>query len=280
MTISFKAYIPGLGTHNNVAQVFQFPGGEWHLRNIWPFENQKVHWIADVRGADPNDLVKAALLGTHASARGERYTLMLPYLPAARADRGTVLGVDAYAGLARAGRPQAVIGVDPHSPAAHVWYDNLRVVDSVDLVERALLGTYDGVISPDKGALGRATRVADRLGVDLYRAEKQRDFDTGRILSMWLTNPVPKKGRYLVVDDICDGGGTFNFLAETIALPREQLSLWVSHGIFSGNAAALHKSYERIYTTDSHPGAYTGAVRPSTIVPVWPYMFRAMTKGE
>jgi ribose-phosphate pyrophosphokinase len=119
--------------------------------------------------------------------------------------------------------------------------------------------------------------VAADLGVDLYIADKKRDFDTGKILGIEMTEPLPKTGRYLVVDDICDGGGTFMGLANAIDLPKDQLGLWVTHGIFSGNAHLLRDHYRNIYTTDSHPGNNRVGVA-TMVVPTRSYMFQNLQK--
>lgn len=280
MTISFKAYVPGEGTYGDVAEAFQFPGGEWHLRNIHTYPNRRVTWIADVRGADPNDLVKAALLASHAAYWMQTFVLMLPYLPAARADRGTPKGAAAYAWLANSLGAQSIIAVDGHSEAGVRPYNNVIELDATAFIDRALMGrTYDAVIAPDDGALYRGQAMAQHLGCKLIRASKERDFATGRIIGMRMLDATPKDWRYLVVDDICDGGGTFVGLAEMLNLPTDQLDLWITHGIFSGKAGQLHDHYGRIYTTDSHPGAYTGEVRPFAIVPTFPIMFNAMRNG-
>ncbi|SKT46292.1 phosphoribosyltransferase family protein [Mycobacteroides abscessus] len=289
MTVFLKAYVEGLGTVNNVAEPFQFPGGEWHLRNLHDFGNKQVTWIADMRGADPNDLVKATLLAAHAVHVMKPFVLMLPYLPAARADRGTPKGAAAYAWLAGSMLPEAIITVDPHSEdgtrayksckaCADPLIDPLIELPATAFVDRALMGrTYDAVIAPDKGSIPRAQAMADHLGCKLVRAEKERDFTTGRIKSMWMLDATPAKWRYLVADDICDGGGTFIGLAQMLNLPKEQVDLWVTHGIFSGKAEKLHDHFGRIYTTDSHPGH--SRIHPYSIVPVFPTMFKAMQKG-
>ncbi|AMU77873.1 phosphoribosyltransferase family protein [Mycobacteroides abscessus] len=283
MTISFKAYVQGRGTFSNVAEPFRFPGGEWHLRYMRQFAESDITWIADVRGADANDLVKAGLLAQHVSYLDQphNFVLMLPYFPAARADRGTPLGAATYAKLINSMYADQVISVDLHSRAAWDWTNDLTEVPVTALfIDRALMGReYDSVIAPDRGALSRAQQVATHLGIEVVRVEKYRDFATGRITGMELIGNVPKPGRFLVVDDICDGGGTFIALAELLNLPKDQLDLWVTHGIFSGKAGQLHDHYGRIYTTDSHPGAYSGAVRPFSIVPTFPIMFNAMRNG-
>ncbi len=288
-----------------VAEPFRYPGGEWHLRNILNNRDTSTVWIADVRGADADDLVQAALLAKVAHQRQAPFVLMLPYLPAARSDRGEPTGAEVYADLVKSMNPQQVIGIDPHSAGIVTYFGRiltttgdgqwpcgtqtrsavpgpkLTALDPVPLVERALreanhLARYDGVISPDKGAVDRAQAVAELLGVEIYYGHKDRDFSTGKIRSIEV-EPLPHGTCFLVVDDICDGGGTFNGLAEATELPKERLGLWVTHGIFSGKAPTLRQHYEHIYTTDSHPGH--GRVGCATmVVPCETYMLENLKK--
>ncbi|OBF77060.1 hypothetical protein A5751_23045 [Mycolicibacterium fortuitum] len=261
---------------------FTFPGGEHHLRNIPDFD-EPVTWIADVRGADPNDLVKAALLADVAHQRNDRFVLWLPYAPAARADRGQPLGVKVYADLINTMQAERVVIIDPHSPTVVEHLNHVVVADVLGLIDR-VMGSglvrrhFDGVIAPDKGATERAAVVAKHLDIDLYQAEKDRDFETGRILGIRMLDRLPESGGYLVVDDICDGGGTFKLLAQATGLPREQLALWVTHGIFSGIACHLRDDYHQIFTTDSHPGHNRVDVA-TTIVPTFTSLFTATTRS-
>lgn len=279
MTVQLKAWIPDKGTVINAAKVFKFPGGELHLKDIkelWGDGYKDTIWIADVRGADVEDLVVAGLLADVAREHNQQFVLMLPYLPAARADRGVPEGAAIYAAMINSIYADEVIVIDPHSDVMPEYIDNVHILDGVELVERAThnLG-FDGVIAPDAGAKSRAGRIAEHLGKDLYQAEKKRDFETGQLLAYEMKDHLPKSGKYLVVDDICDGGGTFKMLANETGLHSAQLSLWVTHGIFSGHADGLKNYYRNIYTTDSHPGSNRLGVA-TTIVPVYIYMLNRM----
>ena len=56
----------------------------------------------------------------------------------------------------------------------------------------------------------------------------------------------------LIVDDICDGGGTFIGLANELKNKNAgKLYLAVSHGIFSRGFDDLEKCFTKIFTTDS-----------------------------
>ncbi len=61
-------------------------------------------------------------------------------------------------------------------------------------------------------------------------------------------------GKYLVVDDICDGGGTFLGLADKFwkQTSISTLDLYVTHGIFSKGVRELLRMYHNVYSTDSY----------------------------
>lgn len=63
-------------------------------------------------------------------------------------------------------------------------------------------------------------------------------------------------------------------LAEATGLPKERLDLYVSHGVFSGDAPKLHDHFGTIWTTDSFKARVTGTrwyVR-ANVIPLAPYL--------
>ena len=61
------------------------------------------------------------------------------------------------------------------------------------------------------------------------------------------------KLKYIIVDDICDGGRTFIELAKAIhgSRPTAEVYLVVTHGIFSNGLYELSKEITKIYSTNS-----------------------------
>ena len=113
---------------------------------------------------------------------------------------------------------------------------------------------YDVVVAPDAGAEKRAANVARCLNLPLCRAWKNRDLQTGNITGFGFGElPNKEKIRALIVDDICDGGGTFVGLAQILKEKVSSLDLFVTHGIFSKGTKELKKYFNKIYTTDSVP---------------------------
>lgn len=242
---------------------FKFPGGEWHMKldRDWSGKN-----IAIVQGADLEDYIKLALWARVIKAGdpeeraipvGETHAI-IPYFPAARSDRGIPTGAELYYDLINLAPLNAVYTFDVHS---YFVIDDLEwgTKDTPQLYYSGpwnhnldhFKDVYHGVIAPDKGAVSRASEFAKKIGVPLIVADKERDFITGNLSRF--TCPDLEGDDYLVVDDICDGGGTFNGLADVIKEqnPNVTLDLFVSHGIFSKGFTELHKRYDTIYTTNS-----------------------------
>lgn len=274
MTIAFSTMTD---QHVTTAPTFQsmfFPAGEAHVKIINDnVDKGPLLEVARITGADANDLFTLAMWADachrRADARHEKYPndapnrmiLVMPYLPGARADHDDFIpfGAGVYADFINSLGVDQVICFDPHSRVLPSMLGGVTVIDSTRLIRQHVVGRadkdsrpqrYDGIIAPDKGAVDRASKVAAACHIPLYRAEKHRDPLTGK-LSGFTCEALPGTGRFLVVDDICDGGGTFRGLAETTGLPPERLGLYVSHGVFSGAAASLNEDFSEIWTTDS-----------------------------
>lgn len=196
-------------------------------------------------------------------------TLILPYVPGARQDRvnptGDVLWTAAsVATMIDDRRFKQVLILDPHSEVISrriynsVEYPLTEVGHRlVDVHVRADKPDWEGIIVPDKGAKARAQLFAKTLGLPIFYGGKTRDESTGR-LSGFTLESLPVEGHYLVVDDICDGGGTFVGLADKIREQGSTADLYVTHGIFSKGTSELLKAYNTIYTTDSLAGSERG----------------------
>ena len=227
--------------------------------------------VAYVQGTNP-DWTEIALWADLARRNdAEHIVLFIPFLPGARGDKDTPRPAAVNARLAAATGITRLVTVDPHSP---VWLDEFDracggkidhdVLDLGELVREAVgERLYRAVIAPDAGAQERAGDVARALGITtVYTAAKSRDPETGRLLSYEIDIP-DGDGDLLVVDDLCDGGGTFLLLAE--ALGDRTADLWVSHAGFTKGTDLLLDRYRQVYTTDSlprHPGLTTVALAP------------------
>jgi ribose-phosphate pyrophosphokinase len=263
--ISANAYAPA--KH----KLFRFPAGESHIQLVEPKERQ----IAFMTGCDPGELFDIAMWADVCGRKGLLTTLILPYLPGARADiigEGLdACGANVYGGFLNEMVLDCMVCLDPHSKVMPQYVGSLSAVEAADIIPPHLIEDYDGVIAPDKGAVRRAKLVAERFNKPLYQAEKHRDFTTGK-LSGFSCEPLPDGKRFVVVDDICDGGGTFTGLAAHLNLNPAQLGLWVSHGVFSKGLTELSKYFGEIGCTDSHPGSTLA----QSVVPTFKHLLRSV----
>ena len=287
MAITFSTRIgPGFTTKPTFEHM-TFPAGESHVKVVNDNSGLgELTEIARVTGADANDLVTLGMWADAAKQRGATTIALMPYLPGARQDRGLPFGAAVYAKIINGFGIDSIVAFDAHSHVMPELIERLTVVDSAVVIRHAVVGEADsdekpqrfaGIIAPDAGAVERAQRVADLCHLPLYRAEKHRDPDTGK-LSGFTCETLPDTGRFLVVDDICDGGGTFMGLAASTGLGKDRLALWVSHGVFSGAAGGLVDHFGEIWTTDSFaddPVPATSTPSAFHVVPINRYLFGA-----
>jgi len=266
--INFKAKTTSGEIIKSSLSPFTFPAGEAHTKQEDRRELEPVE-IAIIQPSPDSlhdDLFQLAMWEKYITQENYIYepnskrVLVIPYFPGARADRGQPFGLGVYADFIRSMQLDHIVIFDPHSGETgdqlHAAADDLTIVHSDELFHQShvqsLLGHYDGIIAPDKGAAARAQKVAIAFDIKMYQAEKTRDFETGK-LSGFKLDGLPTDGKYLIVDDICDGGGTFLGLADAINIPFGQLDLYVSHGVFSKNATqTLPEKFGRIFTTNSY----------------------------
>lgn len=108
------------------------------------------------------------------------------------------------------------------------------------------------LIVPDNGAKVKVPK--NHFSGRITYCEKKRDPVTGKLSGFEVPEVKVVKGEALVlVDDICDGGGTFIGIAEKLQKyrPKHKLILYVTHGLFTKGLDELFKYFDRIVTTNS-----------------------------
>ncbi|EIC64874.1 phosphoribosyltransferase family protein [Mycobacteroides abscessus] len=265
MTNDYEFFAYAGGQLNATAiEIFAYPMGDVTVRTIAGAGLTPGVQVLWVHTAAPDWTVVfnwAALTATY-----PHRILVMPFLPSARGDKDTPCPAHTNARLAALSGITGLVTIDPHSP---VWLDTLRAVNPtvaahvIDMAKVAAAavdaGDYLGVIGPDAGSLRRASAVAAQLELPVSVADKKRDPATGQLLGYKAPAEVQSRpGRYLVVDDICDGGGTFALLAQGLG-DGFDLDLWVTHGGFTKGTDALTDNYRSIHATDSLRSAVTAA---------------------
>ncbi|MCO7185138.1 ribose-phosphate diphosphokinase [Tenacibaculum sp. XPcli2-G] len=254
-----KSFTP-YGTENNVDyNFFTFSGGEPHIKIISELENVSEVTITH-RIQSFND-IGTLLLATNALKNMgiTKLNVVLPYFPAARQDRlmvsGEPLSVKVYADIINAQNFKSVTVFDPHSEVTPALLNNCKVIDNhkfIELVTQQLSEDLT-LISPDGGALKKIYKVAAYLqNYEVVECSKSRNVKTGQLTGFKVYTDDLQGKDCLIVDDICDGGGTFLGLAKELkAKNAGNLYLAISHGIFSKGFDELEKHFTKIFTTDS-----------------------------
>jgi ribose-phosphate pyrophosphokinase len=204
--------------------------------------------------------------------------LILPCVPGARQDRLNSSGdylftVHSVAKMINDRHFPSVTVLDPHSEVTPALIDRCKVIHAADLIHPPL-GKYAAIASPDAGAEKRAAAVAKRLRLPLLHAWKTRDVNDGKITGFGMElAQLPPGSLVLVVDDLCDGGGTFIGLADVLDAAGLKAHLWVTHGLFTKGTSELRQRYAgHVYCSDS-----VIADRPSVFVQ--PICEKLLTQG-
>lgn len=195
-------------------------------------------------------------------------TLYVPYFLGSRSDRKFVNGGVNYlkqviCPIINSLNFESVIVMDPHSDVLEACLNNFSKVNNFALVDDALSYLIGDdkedqvvLVSPDAGAYKKVFDVAQEFRItNIVTATKVRDLKTGAILRTEVpTLDQHKDLKYIIIDDICDGGRTFIELAKAIKeqRPTAKVYLVVTHGIFSAGYSELGQYFEEIYTTNSY----------------------------
>lgn len=103
------------------------------------------------------------------------------------------------------------------------------------------------LVAPDAGAHKRVLALGERFGAPVVCCAKLRNTATGKLSGARVLDEVPDLP-LLVVDDICDGGGTFVALVALLRRHSDRpLGLYVTHGLCTKGVAPL-RDYARLYT--------------------------------
>ncbi len=152
--------------------------------------------------------------------------------------------------------------LDPHSEVACKIL-NAKGVLPHQLVSRALHSRpIDGtrIVAPDAGSINRIAFYMNVIGQwPTTYGLKHRDSATGVITKIGVIDPGGVVGKdCLIVDDICDGGGTFTGLAkELLRWGARKVNLFVTHGVFSKGTNL--EGIDTIYTTDPYQDGFEGS---------------------
>ena len=240
----------------------------------------------------------------HGAPTGSVQTVCIPYLPYARQDRptdkGTHNAVEVLGSLLATTGVSNFLTFDVHSSASvtafakagltlesrpsNVLIDGyLAELESRGIIDRSKVA----LVVPDKGGKARekeqqaALASGRAIEVPIVHCDKVRDL-SGRITNISLeTDTSPAElapgTAIFIVDDICDGGATFEGAARVLkenypnVASECTMHLWVTHGIFSRGLDSLLTTGDGSFNTIGCSDSFTPFCNPCeqlVIVPV------------
>jgi ribose-phosphate pyrophosphokinase len=238
--------------------VANFPDGHKHLIVPDDFGHQEeVCLVASIRNFDDLFLIAQAK-----EIFPDLTELYINYLLAARADRVFSLG-EAF-DLAIVGdfintlQFEKVFVLRPHSSVAGELIHNMEELDVTPALLRECEkefpdGKEVGLVIPDQGASSWAYDFVTP-GYVPVQCEKQRDMSgEHRAVSRIVIPDLPEGVEdYVIVDDLCDGGGTFLGIGQSLREKgAKRVFLVVTHAILSKGPEVFNGIIDRIYCTNS-----------------------------
>ncbi|MDI3474687.1 MAG: ribose-phosphate pyrophosphokinae [Thermococcaceae archaeon] len=239
-------------------EIKKFPDGEKYVRVMG--EGKEAALVSSTFNPQDERILELILLGDALRERGfERLKAVVPYFAYSRQDRVT-----------KVGEPVSVRAV---MRVLGVYYDELYVFDihnpktlgyfpgkAFNLSPARAIADYFGeklgegiVLAPDKGALGRAAAVAERLGLEYSHFEKRRISPT-EIQMMPVDVDVAGKN-VLIVDDIISTGGTMIRAAELLRrMGADRVFVAATHGVFAeGAVERVSRAVDELAVTNTIP---------------------------
>ncbi|MEO7048624.1 MAG: ribose-phosphate diphosphokinase [Ferruginibacter sp.] len=259
MTINLDRHFKPLAGDEIQFENFIFSGGEPHIKINPDFDHSEEITVTH-RLNSFNDLGLLCVTADALRRMDAKVSdLIIPYFPAARQDRvmvkGEPLSVKVYAGIINNLDFKKVTIFDAHSEVAPALLNNCNAVSNHAFIKKVitLIGEDVLLISPDGGALKKIYKLSEYLGgAAVVECSKSRDVKTGALTGFKVYAEDLQGKNCLVVDDICDGGGTFIGLADELKKKNAgKLYLAVSHGIFSKGFEQLEGCFDKIFTTNS-----------------------------
>lgn len=181
--------------------------------------------------------------------------LTVPYLPYSRQDRavhyGDSFALKEFARIINGMVFNRITTWDVHSEVSEAVVERLCNIPQQHW-GKSLIDQhgFTHIIAPDAGASKKVFKSTEDKPVEVIVCNKTRD-EKGNIVGLEANvGFVSRENKYLVLDDICDGGATFNTLAKELNIPRDQIHLYTTHGIYSRGLDDLLENYSSLFTAN------------------------------
>lgn len=232
-------------------EVITFPDGQIHFKMDNTI-NHKYPVKVKCRIRNGNELFLLLQVLDVLNRHGMKPTVHIYYLLAARMDRVMSFGepFTAKIVLELLDKYDAFFYIaEPHCFELIADGHSFLKFDPMPGVNDRKPSTY--YCFPDNGAAERLSHCWDRN----ILCEKERDVNTGSLSGFRVVNPeiYSEDGTITVLDDLCDGGGTFcGIIKELRKLNPSKVVLQVTHAIQKQGIEKVAALYDEVYITNSY----------------------------
>lgn len=264
-------------------KVWKFPSGELQVSLLRrPSQTEPTTITGSILSSD-NIIELLQLVETLNYTGWNNLELTIPYCDYSRQDRrcnpGEAFSLKVFANLINSCNFTSVTTYDNHSDVATALINNCNnrhvkdlLIKGNNLIKRVdrpnqkyetlISDVYGYFVSPDAGANKKVFDCSKRFNIPMIRADKVRDTATGAILEtqVYATPEQLKNKTVLIIDDICQGGRTFEELAKALKAiePTVTVHLYCTHGFFNKGFNAMKEAgISKFITTDSVPQVHT-----------------------
>ena len=245
-------------------KISQFPDSQQSTSIVVDFDADRILIKSRLSSFKDLELIICAVQDLRNRWKGEIH-LFTPYFLGARSDRafqydGLHYLKQVICPIINSLELDSIIILDPHSNVLEGCLNNFSSYYSHNFYTRVFgdLGFKHEkivLVAPDAGAYKRVEKVQKSWGSDIITCNKTRNLSTGEITGLELNWGMDQGDKtFVIVDDICDGGRTFEEVAKAIrksypSKKKNPIILVVTHGIFSKGYTL--KGIDKIYTTNS-----------------------------
>lgn len=238
-------------------KIHKFPDGQVQLEITECLCNFKDDLKVITRLCNGNDLFLLLQLDDILKRNGIRYDLFISYLISGRCDRlfnyGQAITVDVVTNLLSSLYCRKIEILEPHSDRSTLGNNVTGLTNYI--LENTNIEFPCNIALPDRGSLDRTfDLIRDWNERGIIVCSKVRDPKTNKLSGFKVENTMDYVEGHPIylIDDLCDGGGTFLGLAEKLReLNPKSLNLMITHSIQSEGLVKVSNVYDRVYTTNS-----------------------------
>lgn len=237
----------------------QFSAGEWHITlNNHINYNEIIKVVISTRIKNGEDIIKLILAKNALELKGiKQFELIMPYIPYSRQDRlcnpGEAFSLKEFANIINSLNFNQIITIDAHSNVAPALLNNCKNLSNIPYVKDVLdyINCSPYIIIPDIGAATKAKTIAKEFNLLTIQCDKIRNTKTGELSGFRVYHDNCVELPCLIVDDICDGGGTFIGLAAELKKKNcGKLYLFTTFGIYSKGTEIFKDIFDGVYCTN------------------------------